>query len=136
VGDSQLRQDRLAGRAVSTRLAVWSITTLVCLLFALTHREAAPAPPPAPLLPTAIYGDALPATSAFGADAVCTEYELGHGGGWRCDSALVNSSHVPVYPAARYAGPCAHLKVVERSWVCLGNTPAPEPEPAAPSVSA
>jgi hypothetical protein len=138
VGDSQLRQDGLAGRAVSTRLAVWSITTLLCVLFfafALTHRESAPPPAPATVLPTVIYGDALPATSAFGPDAVCTEYELEHAGGWRCDSALVNSSHAPVHPAARYAGPCAHLKVVEQSWVCLGNVPAPEPPPSAPTVN-
>ena len=72
-----------------------------------------------------MFGDALPADSMFGPDAVCDEYELEQSGAWRCDSVLVNSSHAPVYPAARYAGPCAHLKVVERSWVCLGNTPAP-----------
>jgi hypothetical protein len=144
---AQLRPDELAElygvqqaapaqRTLSTRAAVWSLTTIVCVVFfalALTHRESAapPAPPPA----AAIYGNPLPSTSAFGRDAVCTEYELVTRGAWRCDSALVNSSHAGVYPARAYAGPCAHLKVVERSWVCLGNTPAPEPAPALPSVN-
>jgi hypothetical protein len=144
--DAHLRHDELAEldgvrrpparRTGSTRVVVWSITTVACVLvfaFALTQREQAP--PPAPVLPTVLYGDALP-TSTFGSDAVCTEYELQRGGGWRCDSVLLNSSHVPVYPAARYSGPCAHLKVVERSWVCLGNAPAPsEPAPTAPTVN-
>ena len=98
----------------------------------LTQRESAP--PPAPL-PTALYGDALPATSAFGPDAVCTEYERDTGGAWRCNAALVNTAHLPVRAPTRYAGACAHLKVVERDWVCLGDVPLPFDAPAAPSVN-
>lgn len=82
-----------------------------------------------------LYGDALPVTSAFGPDAVCTEYERDSGGGWRCDTALVNSAKLPVHAPARYAGPCAHLKVVDERWICLGNVPGPMRAPEAPSVN-
>ena len=128
---ARLRQDELAelygyrpparGRAVSTRVVVWTLTTFVCVLFfafVLTHRESGmPAPPPVDA-PTLLYGDAV------GADAVCTEYQYFQGQGWLCTVATVNSAHLPVYPAARYRGPCAHLRVVDRSWACLDTQPA------------
>src|SRR3569833_2177125 len=117
-----------AGRPVSTRVVVWSVTTLVCVLFfgfALTQRESAPPPVPVPQAPTVLYGVALPAGSAFGHDAVCTEYEVDGVGGWRCDTAVVNSAHVPVYTPTHLSSRCPHVTVVGHDWTCVAPTTAP-----------
>jgi hypothetical protein len=126
-----VQQPAPAGRAISTRVVVWSLTTIVCVLFfafALSHRESAP-PVPIPTRPLPVYGDALPASSQFGPDAVCTEYQYFRSQGWLCTAAAVNSSHARVYPATPYHGRCAHLRVVDRGWACLDT------QPAAPSAN-
>jgi hypothetical protein len=115
-------------RTFGQRQAVWpgvALLILAALGYAWLHHSA-----PAsrahlgqPSGPVILFGTAV--TSGPFAGSVCTEMEyVAASVSWRCDDYQVNTSNLPVHPAAPYNGSCAHLRVDGTAWVCLSGVPA------------
>jgi hypothetical protein len=111
---------------LSTRRIVWTLVAMAVTAvstFGWHERGVVEGGPVGSDSPPVLYGSVV--TSGPLAGNVCTEAEyVTVTRSWRCDVYQVNTAHVPVYPAAPYSGPCAHMKVEGRDWICLSAVPA------------
>jgi hypothetical protein len=116
-----------SARTINTRRVVWTaVAALSTAVFGFGWTQRGVPHASVALAPAVLFG--IPAQRDVFGDGVCTEL-LFVGTGWRCQVVEANLDHVPVLRATPYDGPCSHLRVDGKRWICLQAGPAAQPPP-------